>query len=251
MNSKERFSDRVDDYVKYRPSYPKEALDYLYDTVGIRPESEVADIGAGTGIFTQLLLERGTGVIAVEPNSAMRGAAGRMLANYEKLRLVPGSAEETGLPDRSVDAIVSAQAFHWFDRAKARPEFRRILRPTGKVALIWNVRLEEGTPFREQYEQLLRTYGTDYVIVSQRNMVHEELRTFFEENTMQEARFVMQQQFDFEGLKGRLLSSSYAPKPGHPNHEPMIAALQSMFEKHNEDGQVTIDYETAIYWGQV
>ncbi len=251
MDSKERFSNRVDHYVKYRPSYPKEAIDYLYDTIGLRSSSDVADVGAGTGIFSKLLLERGSRVIGVEPNEAMREAAVKLLGEYENFRVVPGSAETTGLPDASVDFVVCAQAFHWFDRNLAKAEFHRILRPGGKVVLIWNSRLTQGTTFLELFERLLQTFGTDYVSVNHRNISHEGLRSFFEQDGPQVARFTNSQRFNFEGLKGRLLSSSYSPVPGHPNYEPMMKELRSIFNQTQEDGTVTIEYETEVFWGEV
>ena len=162
-----------------------------------------------------------------------------------------GSAESTGLPDQSVDFIVCAQAFHWFDQSAAQIEFRRILRPGGRVILIWNSRLTHGTPFREEYNQLLHTYGTDYQKVNHKNISQTMLLSFFKEGSMHEMRFRMSQEFDFEGLKGRLLSSSYSPAPGHANYDPMISALRNLFDKNNQEGIVAFDYETEMFWGEV
>ncbi|MBW5448594.1 methyltransferase domain-containing protein [Cohnella sp. CFH 77786] len=251
MDSKERFSSRVDAYVKYRPGYPKEAIDYLYETEGFRAGAEIADIGAGTGIFTKLLLERGSKVAAVEPNREMREAAAAELGNDPNFRALPGSAEATGLPGASVDFVVSAQAFHWFDRDAARTEFRRILKPGGKAALIWNSRLTSGSPFLEAYEQLLHRWSTDYASVNHKNVSEEILAAFFQEGTMRTARFRNRQKFDYDGLKGRLLSSSYAPETGHPNHEPMLRELRELFDRSESDGLVSFDYETEIYTGEV
>ncbi|MBM7564775.1 class I SAM-dependent methyltransferase [Paenibacillus sacheonensis] len=251
MNSKERFSDRVDTYVKYRPSYPKAAIDYLYDIVGLDAGSTVADIGAGTGIFSRLLLERGSRVIAVEPNNEMRSAAVEVLTEETNFLAVAGSAEATTLTEQSVDYIVCAQSFHWFDRAAAQKEFNRILKPDGKAALIWNSRLTEGTPFREGYDRMLKNYATDYEQMTHKNISPADLASFFKAGTMREERFPMTQAFDYEGLKGRLLSSSYAPMPGHPDHEPMIAALRQLFDETSEDGTIAFDYETEVYWGEV
>jgi len=250
MRNTERFTDRVDAYVKYRPGYPKEAIDYLYGPVGFGKESVVADVGAGTGIFSKLLLERGSRVVAVEPNAAMREAAVDALGDFPGYRAVDGTAEETGLADGSADRVVCAQSFHWFDRERAREEFRRILKPGGLTVLIWNTRLSSGTRFLEEYESLLRTYGTDYAEVSNKNISREALAEFYLRSPMSEARFANRQLFDFEGLAGRLLSSSYAPLPGHPNYDPMMEELRRLFDRNERDGRVAFEYETEIYWGE-
>lgn len=251
MDSKERFSSRAEAYAKYRPSYPKEAIDYLYDAAGLRADSLIADIGAGTGIFSKLLLERGSRVIAVEPNDAMRMAAEQALGFHPNFRAVPGSAESTGLPDHSADLVVCAQSFHWFDREAAKREFRRILRPGGRVFIIWYTRVTEGNPAVEAYERLLQTYAIDYKTVSHRNVSKSDLLSFFKEGTMREKRFRMELKYDFDGLKGFALSSSYCPLPDHPNYGPMMAELRNLFDRHNRDGTVIFVYETEIYWGEV
>ncbi|MFB9279576.1 class I SAM-dependent methyltransferase [Cohnella cellulosilytica] len=251
MNSKERFSSRVETYTKYRPSYPKEAIDYLYETVGLSESSEVLDVGAGTGIFSRLLLERGSSVTAVEPNEAMREAALAESRDNPRFKTASGSAEETGLEDASYDYIVSAQAFHWFDRAAAQREFRRVLKPGGKAILVWNTRLTGGTPFLEGYERLLQGLGTDYGQVNHRNISHEMLVDFFKPGNLTEARFDIRQVFDFDGVAGRLVSSSYAPQPGHPNYEPTMRELRELFDRCQENGTVNFDYVTEIYWGEV
>ncbi|MEK8130315.1 class I SAM-dependent methyltransferase [Paenibacillus filicis] len=251
MDSKERFSNRVGNYVKYRPSYPSAAIDYLYSTVGMKPESRIADVGAGTGIFSKLLLERGSEVIAVEPNQAMREAADRELGAYGQYGSVAAAAEVTGLPEHSVDFIVCAQSFHWFDRPAAQVEFHRILKPGGKAVLIWNSRLTSGTRFLAGYEDLLRLYTTDYEQMTHKKISPDQLKLFFRNQKMQEARFTNSQQFNLEELTGRALSSSYVPAEGEPNHDEFKQGLEELFEKTQENGLVSFDYETEVFWGDV
>lgn len=252
MDSKKRFSARVDAYVKYRPDYPQAAIDYLYKEAGLDAAYEIADIGAGTGIFSRLLLDRGSRVVAVEPNEEMRQAGEKQLGARPGFRSLAAPAEHTGLPDASVGAIVCAQAFHWFDREAARAEFKRILRPGSPVILIWNNRLTSGTPFLEAYERLLLTYGTDYGQVNHRNTTNvetQELRRFFGLNQMTLAKFPNHQLFDFEGLSGRLNSSSYVPSPEEAGYAPMMEELRKVFDRTSEDGRVSFDYETEVYSG--
>lgn len=251
LNSKERFTDRVETYVKYRPSYPVAALDFLYGEVGFSERSIIADIGAGTGIFSGLLLDRGSRVVALEPNEAMREAAVKRYASHPRYASCPGSAERSGLSDESVHHIVCAQSFHWFDRPAAKKEFRRILKPDGKVALIWNSRRTTGTPFLEQFEQLLLDFGTDYENVGHKSITRETLTSFFEDGGPALEVFASEQRLDADGVKGRLLSSSYCPLPGHPNYEPMMERLAEIFKKNAVNGIVTIVYDTELYWGTV
>lgn len=251
MNSKQRFSDRVDQYVKYRPSYSEEVIQYLYGTIGFRPTSVIADIGAGTGIFTRLLLEQGSKVLALEPNPDMRKAAVEQLSGNSNFQAASGSAEETGLADDSVDFIVCAQSFHWFDRTAAKAEFHRILKPAGKAVLVWNSRLTKGTPFLEGYDRLLRTYGIDYEKVGHKNITEEALAPFFRNGSMKKAVFPLKSPLTFEQLSGRMSSSSYVPLPGHPNYEPLMAELRKLFDATEQEGLISFDYETEIYWGDV
>jgi ubiquinone/menaquinone biosynthesis C-methylase UbiE len=250
MNSKKRFSDRVENYVKYRPSYPIEAVDFLYEELGMDENSIIADIGSGTGIFTALLLRRGSKVIAIEPNLEMRKAAESLLEGQSNFTSRDGSAEATLLESESVDYIVSAQAFHWFDRKLAKIEFVRILKPNGKVVLIWNNRRTDQNLFDRSYENLLFKYGTDYQQVNHTNINKDDLNEFFRDSVYAKRTFVNHQDFDFNGLKGRLLSSSYTPAPDEENHQEMIEALKEIFQQYNENGKVTFHYDTEIYYGE-
>jgi ubiquinone/menaquinone biosynthesis C-methylase UbiE len=251
MDSTQRFSSRVENYIRYRPSYPHEIIAALQKACGLTSDAIVADVGSGTGMFAELLLRNGNTVYGVEPNQAMRAAGERLLHHYPRFHSVNGTAEATTLPDTSVDFITAGQAFHWFDRDKARHEFARILRPGGWVALVWNERRSGATPFLRAYEQLLRTYGTDYDASRHTNFAAAIIRAFFAPNPMFMQTFENQQRFDYNGLRGRLLSSSYAPEPGDPRHAPMLAELQRIFEQHAASGMVVFEYDTVLYYGQL
>lgn len=249
LNSTGRFSDRVADYVRYRPDYPVAMLEWLQHTHGVNPHWLVADIGAGTGISSKLFLDGGYRVIAVEPNEPMRKAAEQWLGDNERFRTIEGHATATRLEDASVDLVTVAQAFHWFDQAATRTEFQRILKPSGLVAIIWNSRRLVGTPFLEGYEALLREYGTDYTSVAERYGDESQMRAWFGIGYLGTGRFDHGQLLDFDGVRGRLMSSSYAPRAGHPQHEPMMHALRELFDRCAVDGHISFDYDTVIYVG--
>jgi len=246
-----RFSDRVADYVRYRPGYPEAVIESLAAEAGLSAQSVVADVGSGTGISAEPFLRLGCAVYAVEPNTEMHRAAEERLGVYPRFVSVPGTAEATGLPDGSVDFVVSAQAFHWFDRGKARAEFARILRPGGWVVLLWNSRLTDTTPFLRAYEGLLHRFGTDYREVHHRYLGEEAVRSFFVPGRCERRAFPNAQSFGLEGLKGRLLSSSYTPAAGHPNHLPMLEELARLFAEHQEAGRVRFLYDTELYFGRL
>jgi SAM-dependent methyltransferase len=248
----QRFSDRVDNYVKYRPSYPPEVVDVLQRECGLTATAVVADVGSGPGNLTRLFLDHGNEVFGVEPNRAMREAGERLLQGYPRFHSIDGTAEATTLPDDSVDLVAAGQAFHWFDRVRAKNEFRRILRGPRWVALVWNERRTASTPFLVAYEQLLRRYGTDYAQVQHRDAADDAvLGAFFAPQTYTRVNFENRQVFDFDGLQGRLLSSSYAPAAGQPGHEAMLAELRRLFETHQSQGAVAFEYDTQIYYGRL
>ena len=246
-----RFANRVDAYVRTRPGYPAGVVELLRARVGLGPGTVVADLGAGTGIFTRQLLESGATVHAVEPNGAMREALLAALGTHPRLVTHGTPAEATGLPSASLDLITAAQAFHWFDRAAAAQEFRRTLRPGGAVALIWNTRLEDTSAFLVAYEKLLRRWSPDYRAVDHRHVGPGTLEPVFVPGELECHTFDHHQVFDYEGMRGRLLSSSYAPAAGHPNHEPMLADLRAAFDRHHDSGTVRIDYRTEVYLGRL
>ena len=249
-DSTERFSSRVADYVRYRPDYPPALLDWLHQDIGVPTETLVADIGAGTGISTRLFLAADHPVIAVEPNAAMREAAEQLLApDYLRLKVADGTAEATGLADNSVGLVAAAQAFHWFDTTAVRREWARILQPEGMALVFWNSRLLDASPFLIGYEQLLLEFGTDYTEVAERYQDDDTMRAWFGEGLRGMARLPNVQRMDYDGLRGRLLSSSYAPQPGHPRHAAMLDALQQLFDAHAVDGQIAFEYQTRAFVG--
>ena len=250
MNSTTRFSDRVENYVRYRPGYPPEVIETLRDDCGLSSWHVVADIASGTGIWTRHLLENGNSVFGVEPNAEMRHAGEQFLARYPAFTSIRGTAEATTLGDASVDFVTAAQAAHWFDRTKSRQEFSRILRPGGWLVLLWNERVVDTTPFLRDYEKLLLEFGTDYEKVRHERTT-ESVNEFFDPQPYQEREFPMSQEFDYAGLEGRLLSSSYAPGPRHPKHEEMLRKLRNIFEKHAGAGKVSCDYKTRVYYGHL
>jgi SAM-dependent methyltransferase len=249
-NATSRFSDRVENYVRYRPSYPPEALAALRIECGLLPSHVVADIAYGTGLWTRMLLENGNRVFGVEPNSEMRVAGERLLAGFPKFTSIAGTAEATALPDRSVDFVTAAQAAHWFDREKSRREFVRILKPGGWLALLWNERVTDSTAFLRDYEQLLLTYATDYKEVRHERTT-DEVNEFFDPAPFEQRVFEMRQEFDYAGVEGRLLSSSYAPGPEHPEHAAMLQELQRIFEADATGGRVCFEYKTRLYIGRL
>lgn len=249
-DSTQRFSSRVENYVRYRPGYPAAILELLGRECLLTPESIIADIGSGTGALSRMLLENGNRVFAVEPNAGMRQAGERLLAAYVGLVSVNGTAEATTLADQSVDLVVAAQAAHWFDGRRARREFIRILKPGGWTVLIWNERRTDSTPFLRAYEQLLADYGTDYQEVRHERTT-AAIGGFFLPSPFEGRVFEMLQQFDYEGLKGRLLSSSYTPQPDQANYEPMLRELQRIFDRHQADGRVALEYDTRVFYGRL
>jgi ubiquinone/menaquinone biosynthesis C-methylase UbiE len=248
---KSRFSSRVENYVKYRPTYPPQLLDLFRREFNFTRNWTVADIGSGTGISSKLLLDHGNTVFAIEPNHEMREAAESLLAHYPNFHSIDASAEATTMPDKSMDLIVAAQAFHWFNPKTTPPELARILKQGGVTVLIWNTRLTDTTPFQGAYEDLLLNYATDYNTVRHEHVTDELMASFFGTPDFHRATLPNAQQFDFEGVKGRLLSSSYSPLPDDPRHAPMLTKLREIFDQHQQDGRVTFAYKTEVFWSRL
>jgi SAM-dependent methyltransferase len=248
MDNTQRFSNRVENYVKYRPHYPATIVTYLQERFDFT-SGTIADVGAGTGILTKLFLDAGYTVNAVEPNAPMLAKATTLLNDYPGFAAVPGTAENTTLSNNSVDAVMAGQAFHWFDAEKSKAEFNRILKPHGLVVLVWNERRIDAS-FEQEYDVLINKYGKDYVQVKHRNIEASDIAAFFAPAPMELEVFNNQQVFDFEGLKGRLLSSSYMPLQSEPGYEDAIAELNKLFDKYQQAGTITITYDTRLYAGR-
>jgi SAM-dependent methyltransferase len=239
-----RFTPRVEAYQRYRPSYPAEVLGVLERQCGLTPKSVIADVGSGTGLLAQLFLNYGCELFGVEPNTAMRTAAEGFLARQPRFHSVDGRAEATTLPDGSVDLVTAGQAFHWFDPSAAGREFRRILKPGGPVALVWNER-KAAPGFQTDYEEVIRDYAPEKTRIDE-----SAIDTMFGHHNWRLTRLDNHQQLDLPGLQGRLASSSYAPLPGTPEYQPLMDRLAQLFAKHQKDGQVRILYETLVYTGR-
>lgn len=246
VNPTQRFSDRVGNYVKYRPSYPVEIIAFLRSRLGLNPASIIADIGSGTGISSEMFLKNGNKVFAIEPNDEMRQAAEKAFSGHSNFHSTKGTSENTGLQDKVADFVIAAQAFHWFEPNQTKKEFHRILKEDGRIVLIWNDRKTLGTPFSEEYEALITLFGTDYKQVKHKNIGEQRIRDFM--GAFEVQHFANHQDFDFDGLLGRLASSSYAPNTDHPRFAEMRSALEHLFQKYQSNGLVRIEYDTQVYY---
>jgi SAM-dependent methyltransferase len=242
-----RFSNRVENYIKYRPTYPKQVLELFKTGMGLTPQTVMADIGSGPGISARMFLENGNTVYCVEPNDAMRAAAEQLIGGFQGFKSVNGTAENTTLPDNSIDIVISAQAFHWFDPEKTRPEFERIIKSGGFAALIWNIRQLEGTPFLVEYEQFLIDNANDYGAVRHDNITEDEIAAFFNQG-YKKATFENEQIFDFAGLRGRMFSSSYMPAENSERGQEVEEKLRILFDKHAENGKIKVPYDTNVFY---
>lgn len=247
LSSSDRFLGRVEAYAKYRPGYPAAAIDLLEARCGLGPGATAVDLGAGTGILSALLLQRGARVIGIEPNPQMRRYSVSALG--AGFHCESGTAENTLLPDACADLMVAGQSFHWFDPQRTRLEALRFLKPGGWAALLWNERPKGLIPFLEDYEALLRRHAPEYDTVSRMRAQECGINQFFGRRP-EHATFANEQVLDFDGLAGRVMSSSYAPLPGRPEHEPLMAGLREVFDGHQHEGQVVFPYRTLVYFGQ-
>jgi SAM-dependent methyltransferase len=250
-DSKDRFSDRVDDYLKYRPRYQRQIVDALATVCGLAPQHVIADVGCGTGFAAEPFLHNGNRVIGIEPNREMREAGAQFLANFPNFEMCEGAAESTGLADASIDFVLAGQSFHWFPAEATRAEFARILKPDGWVVLVWQDRSLDANPFHRDYEELLQRYATDYKDVAHRHVGNPEIMArFFAPQQVKLISLETEQRLDYDGLRGRLLSSSYIPREG-PQAEAMLTELLKLFAKYAQNGHVLMLYETKIFYGHL
>jgi SAM-dependent methyltransferase len=221
-------------------------VDDLCSEFELNSNSIVADVGAGTGIFTGQLLKAELSVVAVEPNERMRNEADKWLGKYDNYSSISGTAERTGLADASVDVVTVAQAYHWFRPEQPRAEFLRILkRPPGVVALIWN-RRDDNSDFLQEYESLLTENLPEYNRVKHTRLSDDDIQASLG-CAIAKNNYVCAQSFDFDGLKGRLLSSSYAPSPGQPGYGSLMVKLRSLYDRYAVNDRILFSYRTQVY----
>ncbi len=249
-DSTQRFSDRVEAYLKFRPGYPAALVAAMLENAGLGAGTMVADVGSGTGIFTRLLLEQNCQVFAVEPNANMRQAAEVLLSDYQQFNSIDAPAERTGLADSSIDLVTAAQAFHWFNNEATKAEFKRILKCDGKLALIWNKR-KVSQPFQQTYDAILKEYAPEYNKVNHMNLNEDDIADFFALGSMEELHFNNSQQLDFSGVIGRLKSSSYCPAENSPQYIPLVTELVALFDQYAVNGMIDFEYDTQLYLGSI
>lgn len=251
MSNFERFDNTVENYLKYRPTYPEAIYPFLVMECGLMSQHIIADIGSGTGFLAKIFLEHGHTVYGVEPNAGMRDAGEHYLSAYSNFHSIDGLAEATTLADESVNWITAGTAFHWFDAAKTREEFKRIITPGGFAVLAWNVRAIQQSALLRDYEQLLLQYCPNYAHSPAQEFDQTAVADFFAPYPMAVASFANSQDFDWEGLRGRLLSTSYSLRESDANYQDMMATLRIIFERYQCSGQVKFLYETRLYYGRM
>jgi SAM-dependent methyltransferase len=250
LNPKDRFSDRAENYLRYRPHYPKEIIPYLKTEAHLSRSDTIADIGSGTGFLAELFLDNGNLVFGVEPNAEMRAAGDRYLEKAQNFITVKGSAEHTNLPAECIEVVTVGQAFHWFDVNEFRTECQRILRGKKKIVmLIWNIRDEVSTDFSREYEKLIQNYSEKYNEIKDSHGEEKKVRAFFQHRPVHIQSFAYKQSLDFDALKGRYLSSSYIPI--NERYDQMMIDLRKVFDETQSSGTVDFIYETRVFWGNL
>ncbi len=248
MGNTELFSGKSQQYAKGRPSYSAALMEYLFTVVGVRAKTQVADIGAGTGIFSRLLLERGCDVVCVEPNVDMRSVAVDALEGFSSASFSEGSAEATGLEDASVDFITVAQAFHWFDVDLFKKESRRILKPHGKALLVWNMRDTQSVFSMEQHSIFSR-YCKSFKGFSGGKMSDDTLISEYFSGCYTYAEFDNPVVYSKSTFINRCLSSSYSLRSGDVHFAEYIGELEQLFDRFSKEGTLVVSEKSVVYWG--
>lgn len=248
----ERFSGLADIYAKFRPGYSEEALTFIVKHCSLKAGDKLADIGCGTGISTRAMAKMGLAVTGVEPNKDMLEAAKRESSSETvtvPIVYLQAQAENTGLIDDTFNCILCAQAFHWFNPQQALLEFRRILKPGGWLALMWNER-DESDNFTACYGNLIRTVPGASSVELSRGTAGEPLLTSNLYQNASKNDFKNEQKIDLEGLLGRAFSASYVPRPDSAEGKALELSLKLLFQEHEQSGTVILRYETSIYSAQ-
>lgn len=247
VDNTKKFSGKAEVYRKVRPTYAPELMIFLAKEWGVGPGTMVADIGSGTGIFTAQLLDLGATVFAVEPNADMRAIAEADLGDRDGFFSVDGTAEATGLPENSVDFVSAATAFHWFDPILFKQECARILKPGGKVALVWNWN-ELNEEVHQARDLVYRKYCTGFVGFSGGHKSQPEIKEAFFDGQMGVLRFPNPIEYDKERFVGRLLSSSYSITDENPDYQAYRSELEDIFDRLSVDGFISMPQETVLYY---
>jgi SAM-dependent methyltransferase len=247
LNPTERFNNRVENYLKFRPHYPEELFSFLETQLKLDSRMKLADIGSGTGLFAEPLLKKGYAIYCIEPNDEMRSAAEKHLSIYPGFISIDNRAEHTGLEPNSIDCIIVAQAFHWMNPIETKQEFSKILKDNGKIIICWILAMED-TEFLEKYEGIRKTFGIEYTATKRAD--ESVLREFYSPQNMNSKIFYHKIKMDFEKLKGHLLSASFIPQRGHGSFNVMIDSLQELFDKYNENGFIEMKYQTIVFWNE-
>lgn len=251
MDSKQRFSNRADVYAKYRPTYPREAVTAICGRVGLAEGAAVADVGSGTGLWTEKLLEAGLDVYAVEPNLEMRSKAEVQFVDQPRFHSCDGSAEATGLASNSVRLVTAGQAFHWFEPTAALPEFCRVIEGDPWMAIVWNTRDREASEFMDQYSAFLTEFRAlpvcDHYLIRSAG----KLGQYFTAESFELLYFHHEFQVDFAALTGMVGSMSNMPEAGSKELDEMMIKIRPIFEKNAVDGSVRYCLKTELYIGKI
>ncbi|HEY8891035.1 MAG TPA: class I SAM-dependent methyltransferase [Clostridium sp.] len=242
LNPKGRFSNRVENYAKYRPNYPNDIINFLNTTIGLTNKAIIADIGSGTGISAQLFLDNGNEVYGIEPNTEMRAAGEKRLNQYTNFHSVDASSESTKLESESVDMITVGQAFHWFEPEPTKKEFLRILKPNGFVVIVNNRIKLRGDKFMGEYMELIEKYADSEPTKS----LNTDLPNFFNSKIIYKEIFYNPQVYNLKKLLGNLLSYSYISNEENSRFNYMISEFELLFKKHNDNGTLIFHYETVL-----